>query len=433
MAKSVAKNLDLSKYCKFSRFKMWNQQSAMNVSALEGSERISGSELNCHLLQDKKLFESSGEDSGFLSGPQNLYSSESIDLQSNVLLPDIDNFGDSGAIPDIEDEQQDNTKDPKEKMIFRSGIDANMSEWLCKLNLKDSETPMNNLNNCGKQLHTQAKDQEQNRSILPQRYAGRPLWQTCYLQDADGDTHLHLAILGKYVQAVRAIIRMAPVPAFLDLRNDDAHAPLHFAVMTKQPELVRSLLLAGANANIRDNQGNTPLHLACLNSDTACIYALTAPVTREDLQHGYFLTGRIPQVPAFDLELRNWNGMHCVHIAAQRNDIDTLRLLVRLGADINAKEGRSGYNVLHFACEKSYNQLALFLLSECTQLNIEACTYGQLTAYQIAAEQENHTLMAHLESYGAVLLSPPESDDDSMMDSSEEDFKDYESDDFELN
>lgn len=32
-----------------------------------------------------------------------------------------------------------------------------------------------------------------------------------------------------------------------------------------------------------------------------------------------------------------FTGMHCVHIAAQRNDIEILRHLVCFGADINAR------------------------------------------------------------------------------------------------
>lgn len=64
---------------------------------------------------------------------------------------------------------------------------------------------------------------------------------------------LHLAILGKYVQAIRAIIRLAPVPALLDIRNDDAHAPLHLAVLTRQPEIIRRLLVAGAKVSVSDN------------------------------------------------------------------------------------------------------------------------------------------------------------------------------------
>lgn len=99
----------------------------------------------------------------------------------------------------------------------------------------------------------------------------------------------------------------------------------------------------------------------------------------------------------------------------------------------NLQEGRSGYTALHFACENSNEQLAQFLLNECSKINVETCTYGLLTAYQLAAEQKNRELMCNLEQYGAELLSPPESDDDSYLDSSEEDFHNYESDDCELN
>lgn len=41
--------------------------------------------------------------------------------------------------------------------------------------------------------------------------------------------------------------------------------------------------------------------------------------------------------------------------------------------------------------------------------------------------------MGNLKDHGAELLSPPESDDDSYFDSSEDDLKNYESDDCELN
>lgn len=72
--------------------------------------------------------------------------------------------------------------------------------------------------------------------------------------------------------------------------------------------------------------------------------------------------------------------------------------------------------------------MAQFLLNECKKLDVETCTYGLLTAYQIAAENKNLELMSNLERYGAELISPPESDDDSYFDSSDEEFQNYESD-----
>lgn len=88
------------------------------------------------------------------------------------------------------------------------------------------------------------------------------------------------------------------------------------------------------------------------------------------------------------------------------------------------QEGKSGYTALHFACENSNEKLALFLLNECAKLNVETCTYGLLTAYQLAAEQKNKDLMCNLERYGAESLTaePESEEEDSYSDSSEEDF-----------
>lgn len=62
------------------------------------------------------------------------------------------------------------------------------------------------------------------------------------------------------------------------------------------------------------------------------------------------------------------------------------------------------------------------MLNDCNKLNVETCTYGLLTAYQIAAILNNQNLMGSLERYGAELRSPPESDDDSYYDSSDDEY-----------
>lgn len=164
---------------------MWDQKTGINVSAIEGSERISGSGSNNQPIDDKKIFESFGEDSGFLSGPQNLYSSESIDTHSDV-GPDITpKYRDSGAIDGNEDDDddKDNTKDTKSSsMILDSGVDVGLSEWFCELNLKNSTLPLNNLGSCRKTVD------EPKYSKISKLLENRPLWEICYVQDADGDT-----------------------------------------------------------------------------------------------------------------------------------------------------------------------------------------------------------------------------------------------------
>lgn len=61
-----------------------------------------------------------------------------------------------------------------------------------------------------------------------------------------------------------------------------------------------------------DGQGNTPLHMACMNRDKECVAALTRPITLEEQRH-YDLCERIPQVLPFDLEQRNYYGKLARH------------------------------------------------------------------------------------------------------------------------
>lgn len=42
---------------------------------------------------------------------------------------------------------------------------------------------------------------------------------------------------------------MAPEPIYLDIQNDDAQTPIHLAALTGQSEIVRRLLVAGAEVN----------------------------------------------------------------------------------------------------------------------------------------------------------------------------------------
>lgn len=50
-------------------------------------------------------------------------------------------------------------------------------------------------------------------------------------------------------EACQAVIAMAPHPCLLDIRNDDARAPLHYAIIYRQPDIVRMLLVAGADVS----------------------------------------------------------------------------------------------------------------------------------------------------------------------------------------
>ena len=73
----------------------------------------------------------------------------------------------------------------------------------------------------------------------------------------------------------------------------------------------------------------------------------------------------------------------CLHIAAAENCVDIVKLLLRLGADLEAREALSGRTALHLALERGCRSVIVFLLTKC-QPRLEATTYGGITPYQIA-------------------------------------------------
>lgn len=95
---------------------------------------------------------------------------------------------------------------------------------------------------------------------------------------------MHIAIIHEIERIIPTLIQLAAAPWWLDIQNDDNQTPLHLAVLTKQPAVVRRLLICGANASVCDANGNTPLHLACQMGDLDSIKELLRPITAPEFQ-----------------------------------------------------------------------------------------------------------------------------------------------------
>ena len=85
--------------------------------------------------------------------------------------------------------------------------------------------------------------------------------------------------------------------------------PLHLSVLTRQANICRTLILAGAQVDSIDRNGDTPLHIACKLADDSCIRALTEGISPLELKRGLVphSTARAQQLPQ-NLELRNFEG-----------------------------------------------------------------------------------------------------------------------------
>ena len=216
-------------------------------------------------------------------------------------------------------------------------------------------------------------------------------WQEYYEQDEDGDVQLHLAIASGYVEVVHALIRMAPHPDYLSIQNNAMYAPLHIAVLQNQPNVARRLVIAGARLDIRDHEGNTPLHLAARRGNLECGEALLNPISVQETQSAASLYAQV-NLPASSLadrvvDLRNHAGEHPVHLATMGGHVQFLKLLSWHNADMNIPAGRAGRSALHFAVGAK-NMEAIQCLIEPQPngcgVNVNQPDWYGRTAYQLA-------------------------------------------------
>jgi len=185
-----------------------------------------------------------------------------------------------------------------------------------------------------------------------------------YEADKDGDCQLHLAIASGWSEVVFALIRMAPHPAYLDIQNNELYAPLHIAVLMNQPNMVRRLVVAGATNDIRDQEGNTPLHLASKRGYLECAEALLRSISVEELKDASVVSCDEHNNLHSILDLKNYHGEHCIHLATFGQHYNFIRFLSWSGANMNATEGRSGKTALHYAVNKRDINLVGLLASQ---------------------------------------------------------------------
>ncbi|XP_065763528.1 nuclear factor NF-kappa-B p105 subunit isoform X3 [Muntiacus reevesi] len=206
------------------------------------------------------------------------------------------------------------------------------------------------------------------------------------VQDENGDSVLHLAIIHLHNQLVRDLLEVTSgliSDEIINMRNDLYQTPLHLAVITRQEAVVEDLLRAGADLSLLDRLGNSVLHLAAQGGHDKILGIL--------LKH---------KKAAQLLDHPNGEGLNAIHVAMMSNSLPCLLLLMAAGADVNAQERKSGRTALHLAVEHDNISLAGCLLLE-GDAHVDSTTYDGTTPLHIAAGRGSTRLAALLKAAGA--------------------------------
>uniref|UniRef100_A0A6I8S886 Provisional ortholog of NFKB inhibitor zeta n=1 Tax=Xenopus tropicalis TaxID=8364 RepID=A0A6I8S886_XENTR len=218
-------------------------------------------------------------------------------------------------------------------------------------------------------------------------------------KDPDGDTYLHICVAHGRRALCYVIAQKMAALNMLDIKERNNQSALQVAVAANQHLIVQDLINLGAQVNTIDYWGRTPLHVCAEKGYPHVLQAIQKGAS-ESNQH-------------LDVEEKNYEGLTALHCAViahnavvqqlQKNMqdrtpeteelllknkamVDTVKMLLQMGASVEAKDTKSGRTALHLAAEEANLELlGLFLELPRTLAFINEKAYNGNTALHVAA------------------------------------------------
>ena len=225
--------------------------------------------------------------------------------------------------------------------------------------------------------------------------------------DEDGDTLIHTAVVSREEPVATALIDLVQCHSkCLDIGNKLFQTPLHLAVLTRQRKIVQTLVSKGCDLMMRDQQGNTALHIACRDGSEKLVKDIVGSLSDSvDKRKELF-------------NIRNCEGLTCLHLAAQGHYYEIMGYLFAKGADVNIGDAKSGRTILHYAVERKDVETVVVLLTHPT-IDIDCETYKGETPLLLAYWRNYQDIVKRLKANGAYfsydLVENEDDGDDSWV------------------
>ncbi|CAB0032608.1 unnamed protein product [Trichogramma brassicae] len=169
------------------------------------------------------------------------------------------------------------------------------------------------------------------------------------LADADGLTSLHIVVKRNwnsytgvsFITMFFDISQKKGHPVQINVRDNKGQTPLHYAAFENNLPILKSLLERGADANLADAEGSTPLHITYDPQSAYYIFQISSEKGQQVEVNARDKLGRTP-----------------LHYAVLTCRIDNVMMLLTQGADPNSAD-TEGVTPLHIVCQKKYDDLGL--------------------------------------------------------------------------
>lgn len=186
------------------------------------------------------------------------------------------------------------------------------------------------------------------------------------------------AVEGGHEEIVKILLESGADPD--SPKDPGCFAPLHLAAAHDEVEIIRLLLLNGADENLQNASGTTPLHVA--------------------VQGGHVEVAKALVVAGADLHFC-FEGVQgsSLHLAANMGNIEVMSMLIEHGADVNDVGAYKGTSALHWAAIAS--EVGAVDVLAAAGAAVSADNVDGTTPLHIAAAQSDRETVFALLKHGA--------------------------------
>ncbi|XP_063799074.1 E3 ubiquitin-protein ligase MIB2 isoform X2 [Pseudophryne corroboree] len=190
-----------------------------------------------------------------------------------------------------------------------------------------------------------------------------------------GRTALQVSSHLGYLEVLKVLLQ---ANANIDLKDDEGDSALHYAAYGNQAAVVRVLLGKGANAELLNNAKCTALYIAVNKGFTEVVQILCVPNCAINIQdlHGdtplhYAVTADfrsiieiLTEVPNIDFTVQNQQGFNLLHHSALKGNVLAVRKILERARQLVDSKKEDGFTALHLATLNNHQEVVDILIRE---------------------------------------------------------------------
>ncbi|KAG8434369.1 hypothetical protein GDO86_012666 [Hymenochirus boettgeri] len=239
-----------------------------------------------------------------------------------------------------------------------------------------------------------------------------------------GRTALQVASHLGYMEVVKVLLQ---ANANIDLRDDEGDTALHYAAYGNQAGVVRVLLTRGANAELLNNAKCTALYIAVNKGFTEVVQVLCSPNCAINMQDSfgdtplhYAITADfrsiieiLTEVPSIDFTVQNHQGFNLLHQAALKGNSLAVRKILERARQLVDSKKEDGFTALHLATLNNHQEVVEILIKE-GRCDVSLRNNRNQTPLHLAVTQGHINLVQLLVTEGADVNAEDEDGDTPM-------------------